>query len=111
MLSANGTYSLHLQNDGDLVLYGNYDGEANQVWSSGSGSSVMSYQMETTDDGGNLVILDSDGNIIWSTGNDENFSYQPYAEVSDNGNLNLYDHAGITWRARKYKSRRHSNKK
>ena len=39
--SANGTYFLQLQNDGDLVLYGNYDGEATQVWSSGTGMNCI----------------------------------------------------------------------
>ena len=70
----------------------------------------MSYQLETTEDGGNLVIFDSDGNIIWSTGN-EDVSHEQYAEVSDDGNLYLYGYnGGLSWRARKYKSRSHLNK-
>ena len=85
------------------MLYGNYDGEATPVWSSGSGSSVGSYRLETTEDGGNLVILDSDGNIIWSTGNEKESSSNPFAMLQDDGNLYLYQGFTFLWKARKCK--------
>ena len=91
--SANGTYFLQLQNDGDLVLYGNYDGEATQVWSSGTGGgSVQMYRLETTEEGGNLVILDSAGNTIWTTGWQFNRFFSPpksWPKSSPNASLVL----------------------
>ena len=85
------------------MLYGNYDGEATPVWSSGSGGSVGNYQLETTEDGGNLVILDNDGDIIWSTGNKKESSLNPFALLQDDGNLYLYQGFTVLWKARKYK--------
>ena len=82
------------------MLYGNYDGEATLVWSSGSGGSVGNYRLETTEDGGNLVIFDSDDKIIWSTGNKKESSSNPFALLQDDGNLYLYQGFNVLWKAR-----------
>lgn len=112
--SAAGLYSLHLLDDGDLVLYENDEGEATKIWSSGSAGSG-GRRLEITEDGGNLVILDSDGNIVWSSaviGKEEENPIEPYAELQDDGGLKIYHNEDtLLWKARKYKGRRHSSKK
>ena len=106
--STGGNYSLHLLDDGDLVLYENDEGEATKIWSSGSAGSD-GHRLEITEDGGNLVILDSDGGIVWSSevvGREEENPIESYAELQDDGDLEIYHNEDtLLWKARKYKSR------
>jgi len=81
--SPNGQLSLILQEDGNLVLYGQ-NGQA--LWASGTdGQDVARATMQ---DDGNLVLYSSGGDAVWASntfGNDG-----AYLVLQDDGNLVIY---------------------
>ncbi len=91
--SANGSYFLLMQTDGNLVLYISTNWvPINAMWSTRSWAS--SYQrpyrlMMQTD--GNLVMYDNINRPVWASGTD-NYGVKPHRLVlQDDGNLVLYD--------------------
>jgi hypothetical protein len=81
--SSNGQFSLVLQEDGNLVLYGQ-DGQP--VWASGTdGQDVTRATMQ---DDGNLVLYSSGGDAVWAAntfGNDG-----AYLALQDDRNVVIY---------------------
>lgn len=86
-LSCNGTYSLVMQSDGNLVeKQGN-----TAIWSTGTNGSNAYFVVMQND--GNFVVYDELGNSKWAT----NTSGNPgaYFRVQDDGNLVLKSASGV----------------
>jgi hypothetical protein len=84
LTSADGTYRLAMQTDGNLVLY---DGGGEALWSSRTaGKPVVQCAMQ---DDGNLVLDDQAGNAVWASGS----AGHPgsHLVVQDDGNVVIYD--------------------
>ncbi|MEY9842605.1 hypothetical protein ABH941_007895 [Streptacidiphilus sp. EB103A] len=86
LASCNGTYSLDLQGDGNLVLY--RSGTA--LWSSGTAKTPASKAIMQGD--GNFVLYNSAGTSVWSTGTSGNNG--TYLQVQNDGNVVIYSAAG-----------------
>ena len=85
--SADGRFTLTLQNDGNLVLYG----PAHQaMWASNTNghSSVWSAIMQSD---GNLVVYDAHAKALWASGT--NGKLDSTLVVQNDGNLVIYDAA------------------
>lgn len=87
LVSANGQYSLDMQTDGNLVIYGN----GNALWGSGTNGTGSN----------NVLVMQSDGNlVIWSgstavwgsntVGSGSNNSLS----IQNDGNLVIYTSSG-----------------
>jgi surface antigen len=63
LVSAGGQYALAMQNDGNLVIYGN----GCVLWSSGTAGTGSNDDLSMQGDG-NLVIYTSAGKAVWSSG-------------------------------------------
>lgn len=87
LASPNGSFSLSLQTDGNLVLY---DQDGQPVWASGTdGREVGSATMQ---EDGNLVLNAPDGGPVWASdsyGNDG-----AYVVVQDDRNVVIYSADG-----------------
>ena len=81
LTSANGSYTMTLQNDGNLVLYGGGDA----LWASntsGKGATRLDLQSD-----GNLVLYTDSGDPVWATGTNQAVRLT----VQNDGNVVLYD--------------------
>jgi hypothetical protein len=90
LTSPNGSYSLFLQDDGNVVLYGGGDA----LWSTkteGKGGNKLLMQ-----DDGNLVLYKYDqendtSTVVWSTDTASTFNWDThYLRLGDDGNLVVY---------------------
>lgn len=89
--SANGSYCLEYQLDGNLVLYRNNANGRNYMWDNGMhGRPADSLIMQND---GNLVAYGPDNQVVWSTDTwrDEDGSW---LVVQDDGNVVLYRPSG-----------------
>lgn len=86
LASCNGSYSLDLQGDGNLVLY--RSGTA--LWSSGTANSAASQAILQGD--GNLVLRNSAGTSVWSSRTSGNTG--AYLAVQNDGNAVIYSATG-----------------
>ncbi|MFC1438450.1 hypothetical protein ABUW04_09300 [Streptacidiphilus sp. N1-10] len=86
LASCNGSYSLDLQGDGNLVLY--RSGTA--LWSSGTANSAASQAIMQGD--GNLVLRNSAGTSLWSSRTSGNTG--AYLAVQNDGNAVIYSATG-----------------
>nr|WP_208329244.1 beta-galactosidase [Streptomyces sp. 846.5] len=86
LASCNGTYSLDLQGDGNLVMY--RSGTA--LWSSGTANTAAGRALMQGD--GNLVLYTSTGTIVWSTRTTGNNGAQ--LQVQNDGNVVIYSATG-----------------
>jgi hypothetical protein len=87
ILSPSGAYTLAMQTDGNLALYGEGD---QPIWSSNTaGSNGVMAVMQPS---GALAVCDGSQNVLWSSG-----SGQPGSRltVHDDGNLVVYSPMGI----------------
>lgn len=82
--SLNGQYTLFFQEDGNLVLYRNWDGRA--LWDSGTYG--RSAEVCTMQGDGNMVIYDLDGQYVWDTATYGNSGSR--LVVQDDGNVVIY---------------------
>src|SRR5919197_1433968 len=83
LVSANGRFSLGLQQDGNLVLY---EPEGQPVWASGTAGREGS--RATMQEDGNLVLYAPTGDPVWASdtyGNDG-----AYLVLQDDRNLVIY---------------------
>lgn len=85
LASCNGSHSLDLQGDGNLVLY--RGGTA--LWSSGTAKTAASQALMQGD--GNFVLYNSAGTSVWSSGTIGNSG--AYLQVQDDGNVVIYSAA------------------
>lgn len=84
MISCGGLYNLVHQEDGNVVLYAAWSGQA--VWATGTdGRSTDQFIMQHD---GNLVLYAPGGEPIWDSGTHGN--YHAALEVQDDGNLVVY---------------------
>ncbi len=81
------SYSLVMQNDGNLVIY---DSNGRPIWSSGTGGNTGDTLVMQND--GNLVIYSWQGIPIWSSGTSSNKNDSLVLE--NNGNLVIYNMSG-----------------
>jgi hypothetical protein len=89
----NYSYSLAMQNDGNLVIY-NYQG--NPVWGSGTQGHAGDFLAVQPD--GNVVIYSSSGNALWSTRSAGQGNIN--LVMQSDGNLVLYNNKGAVWGSR-----------
>ena len=83
LTSPNGQFSLRLQEDGNLVLYGQ-DGQP--MWATGTDGQEVSTATMQAD--GNVVLYSPGGDAVWASntfGNDG-----AYLVLQDDGNLVIY---------------------
>jgi hypothetical protein len=83
LTSANGRYSLTLQRDGNLVLYGP---RKQALWSSDTQGIPIEKCIMQTD--GNLVLYLPDGQPVWSS-NTQGYP-PPFLVLQNDGNLVIY---------------------
>lgn len=84
MRSANGQYTLVLQEDGNLV---SYDAQAKAIWYSdtfGSGAKECVMQAD-----GNLLLKDRSGRVVWATYTDGHHNAK--LRMQNDGNLVIYN--------------------
>ena len=86
LVSPNGRFSLDMQADGNLVLYG----AGLVLWDSGTVHDAPDYAILQGD--GNLVIYQ--GQALWSSGTDQSTRGVFTLTVQDDGNVVLYSPAG-----------------
>ncbi len=91
--SCNGSFTLNMQHDGNLVLYQNPT--ATPLWSTGTvGRNTAQVIMQGD---GNLVLYDTSGQPIWASGTQGNPG--AFLAVQNDGNLVIFDSAGHSiWR-------------
>ena len=82
--SANGTYQLIMQGDGNLVIY-----NPGAIWSTKTNGHAGAYLVPQTD--GNLVIYDSSG-AIWASGTNGNPG--DFVVMQSDGNFVIYSSSG-----------------
>jgi hypothetical protein len=90
IMSPNGQSVLHVETNGNLVLYRNFN---NVPWSSHSSGTPLQLVMQAD---GNLVLYNTGGGPIWYTGTGGN----PGAKLvmQDDGNMVLYSSGGaVLW--------------
>jgi hypothetical protein len=87
-----GTFSLNLQNDGNLVLYGCWGFPS---WASNIANSSKSRNLSMQSDG-NLVIYES-GVAKWATGTNGKGVGPYYLLLQADGNLVIYGSTGAIW--------------
>jgi YD repeat-containing protein len=83
LVSPDGRYSLWMQSDGNLVVYG----PSSALWSSGTANTTAAYVLMQGD--GNLVIYDVAGNAIWNSQTTGNANSSLTIQVD--GNLVIYN--------------------
>ena len=90
MSSPNDMYVLILQNDGNLVLYGN----GAEMWNSGTHGSGTNRLVMQND--GNLVLYNSNGTAVWNT---HTYGRGPsHADLDNDGNFHVTVNDGpLTW--------------
>jgi hypothetical protein len=86
LASCNGTYSLSMQGDGNLVLYR----AGTSLWSSGTANSAASRALMQGD--GNLVLYNSSGTALWSSKTGGNSGAK--LDVQNDGNVVIYSASG-----------------
>jgi hypothetical protein len=94
LTSPNGGYSLRMQTDGNLVVYGSNN---NAIWDSRTWNNPGAYAILQPD--GNLVVYRSNNSAAWATGTNG----QPVdrAVIQDDGSLVLYTASGSrVWSSR-----------
>lgn len=90
--SGDGAYRLIYQQDGNLVVYRQSDGQP--VWDSGTWGTFPGYLHMQGD--GNLVIYDGNGQAIWHTATQGNSG--AYAELGNDGVLRVYNSSNtVIW--------------
>jgi hypothetical protein len=94
LASPNGQYTLDMQTDGNLVVYGN----GCVIWNSGTeGTGSANYLEMQTD--GNLVVYTSAGKAVWNSGTEGTGSAN-YLYMQNDGNLVVYTSANsAVWAA------------
>ena len=86
--SQNGAYTLTVQQDGNLVLYG----PGGPVWATGTGGSNARLVMQHD---GNLVLYRGDGAVLWAT---NRFGSNARLVVQNDSNLVVYNGwGGVLW--------------
>src|SRR5512133_1148209 len=91
--SYDGRFMFILQDDGNLVLYG----ESGPLWASKTLGKSGAY-MEMQGDG-NFVMYDSSGRALWATGTYH--SPGSYLAIQNDGNVVIYDSANTAiWSTR-----------
>jgi hypothetical protein len=90
--SPNGTYSLDMQSDGNLVEYDSSSGAA--IWASGTSGNPGARVVMQGD--GNLVLYSSSGSPLWATGTSGDQG--AYLSLSSSGQLEVLSAAGaVLW--------------
>jgi hypothetical protein len=87
LVSSNGRFSLDMQGDGNLVLYG----AGLVLWDSGTGGDVPDQAVMQSD--GNLVIYRAE-RPVWSSGTEQTARGMYTLTVQDDGNAVIYSPAG-----------------
>ena len=88
LISSGGQYTLDMQTDGNLVVYGN----GCVIWASGTAGTGSNDYLAMQGDG-NLVIYQSDGHPVWAS-NTAGTGRQNYLAMQVDGNLVVYTSAG-----------------
>ncbi len=86
--SSNGQYTLYMQTDGNLVVYGN----GCAVWGSGTNGTGNNNHLAMQNDG-NLVIYTSTSKPVWGSGTNGTGNNN-YLAMQNDGNLVVYTSAG-----------------
>ena len=86
LASCNGTYSLGMQGDGNLVLHRS----GTSLWSSGTANSPANRALMQGD--GNLVLYNSSGTALWSSKTGGNNGAK--LDVQNDGNVVIYSTTG-----------------
>ena len=85
LVSPDGRYTLAMQTDGNLVVYG----PTGATWATGT---FMPYSYATLQTNGNLAVLDrTDGSVVWTT---NTTGAGAHLEMQNDGNLVLYSGSG-----------------
>jgi hypothetical protein len=84
--SANGSYGLNMQGDGNLVLYQG----STALWSSGTAGTAAARAVMQGD--GNFVLYNNSGSAVWSSKTSGNTG--AYLEVQNDGNVVIYSATG-----------------
>lgn len=88
LVSSNGRYVLALQDDGNLVIYG----QSGALWSSGTYANPSAHLVLQGD--GNMVIYGPTAQVYWNSGTSAS---NPTLVMQTDGNLVLYTSAGAIW--------------
>ena len=94
MVSPNGVYSLHMQGDGNLVIYKGWSATTagRFVWNTGTTGEGHRLIMQND---GNLVIYNKDDAVVWNTGRT---GEGHRLIMQDDGNLVIYNKDGaVVW--------------
>jgi hypothetical protein len=86
LASCNGTYSLDMQGDGNLVLYK----AGTALWSSGTANSAANRALMQGD--GNFVLYNSSSTALWSSKTGGNSGAK--LDVQNDGNVVIYSATG-----------------
>ncbi len=87
MVSDGGRYHLHVQTDGNLVLYG----QSGALWAGAGSHSKVAAQLVMQGDG-NLVLYGASGEPLWSSGTNGNPG--AWFVVQSDGNMVIYSASG-----------------
>ena len=97
LCSPDGSYTLDMQTDGNLVEY-NASGQA--LWATDtSGHSGADLVMQTD---GNLVVYSSSGQAVWASGTYGIGGGTTYLSIQNDSNVVLYDSSGAVWAVRDF---------
>ena len=87
--SANGQYTLVMQQDGNLVEYQG----SNLLWSTGTNQTTTTFAFMQGD--GNFVLTDAQLNHVWSTGTNNHSG--AYLMVENNGSIGIFQNGSVIW--------------
>ncbi|MDN3354096.1 CHAP domain-containing protein [Actinomadura sp. DC4] len=91
LASSDLQFTLILQNDGNLVLYG---GGYHPLWATNTGGRAVKDAVMQAD--GNLVLYGSGGDVVWAS--DTGGRGSSHLQLQDDGNAVIYkDAGGSTW--------------
>ncbi len=90
--SANGEFTLSMQNDGNLVVYGPFNGTDTIYWASGTNGSGANRAILNPN--GSLEMFDAGDNLDYSTSSGATTTVNPQLRLEDNGQVVIYRHDG-----------------
>ena len=94
LTSTNGTYTINMQSDCNLVLYNN----STAIWQSGTNGRGSNCFAEMQTDG-NLVVYTSANNALWQSGTSGKGSSGSYLDMQTDGNLVIYNNGAAIWQS------------
>ena len=90
--SPNGLFTLLMQNDGNLVVYGPFDGVDTVYWASGTNGTGANRAIVNPD--GRLEMFDAGDNLEYSTLSGATTTVNPLLRLEDDGQVVIYRHDG-----------------